>query len=328
MARVLSTDQPLGERFQIGASNAPGLLTCLVVDSTAAGSIAPAAITPGLEGQAIITIGGVAVWSNDFQLQTPRAGGGFVVDLATGFFQVGTDTAGAGHAATVGNFRVFAGFTAFGRATGDAADVQIFDWSGTVFTVGSAAITNGRLVASISAILIAGASNYNFSQGTMVMSALVASFQYTINGFSIIGQANATAALIAQPLALQGMNATGTGATFGASIALVPGTGNTNGNVTFGFSASANGDNGLSRGLVIADALAEPTASTAGRMAFWSATGGIPSFRTAAGNVWKNLCVSAATATAGGGAITPATVSEFLTCNFNGNVRKIALYAA
>lgn len=79
--------------------------------------------------------------------------------------------------------------------------------------------------------------------------------------------------------------------------------------------------------IYVGDATTPPTANSVDGHIYYG-TGGVPAWRTEAGNIVVLSAVSAATASAGGGAAVPLTVSEFLTLTYNGNTRKIALFAA
>lgn len=81
------------------------------------------------------------------------------------------------------------------------------------------------------------------------------------------------------------------------------------------------------RTMFMVDRTAAPSGNPSGGGFHWMETGGLPSWRNTAGDVLVLTLTSAATASAGGGAATPGTVSEFMTVNYKGNVRKIALYA-
>jgi hypothetical protein len=82
----------------------------------------------------------------------------------------------------------------------------------------------------------------------------------------------------------------------------------------------------MSNGLYITDATTAPTGNPATGHFSWS-NSGVPAWRTSAGDICIWNLTTAATATAGGGAAVPATVSEFMTITYKGNTRKIPLFA-
>lgn len=76
----------------------------------------------------------------------------------------------------------------------------------------------------------------------------------------------------------------------------------------------------------VGDRGSEPAANPVGGHIYWS-VGGVPAWRTAAGDIAIWSLTAAATAT-GGAASIPVLAVEYLTFTYNGNVRKIALFAA
>ena len=213
--------------------------------------------------------------------------------LTNGFVSLGATPSASG------DLRVKHGFTWSGRNQANSADRTIVSWgvaANNAIVVGdTAASTPNLLLSTSTGFDLRFASTATMRVGTSTMNFFpsgVADFDVQLTGSAMLG-----------------LHATGTVRT----IAI------------FGAASTAfqSGD----KILFVADRTTAPTGNPTGGGFQWSETGGLPAWRTVAGNVVIFTSTSAATATAGGGAVIPATVSEFLTINFNGNVRKIALYA-
>ena len=115
---------------------------------------------------------------------------------------------------------------------------------------------------------------------------------------------------------LKGMNATGSNS-FAGPVQLIPGlgsgTGCQAGNIEFFGSSGSAQDNAMAFGIYQKDRTAIPTGNpTNSGFYHYSDTGGLPTWRTAAGNTFQITAVGSATASAGGGAAVPLTVLGFV----------------
>ena len=122
----------------------------------------------------------------------------------------------------------------------------------------------------------------------------------------------------------------GAGQSQGGDLRLVFGTGasaSTIGNLSFGGTAANTAWNSMAGGMFVTDRGAAPTGNPTGGYYAWSETGGLPAWRNVAGDILILTMTSAATASAGASGAVPAQVSEYMTINYKGNVRKIPLFA-
>jgi hypothetical protein len=194
----------------------------------------------------------------------------------------------------VGDYRTKHNWTMKGRNAGNTANVGILDWGNTtnnILILGDRAQPNLVITSSLYQICFVAVVDVQYTSSVMDIKTTVANYSITHGGQSVIGLVGATTVR----------------------------------NMSF-FTAAPSFQSG-DRCLFLTDRTAAPTGNPTGGFYQWSETGGLPSWRNAAGDVITWTLTSAAAAAAGAGALTPATVSEFMTINYKGNVRKIALYA-
>ncbi len=215
--------------------------------------------------------------------------------------------------------------------------------AGTVtLRVGSSAaqvqLANGTFAIGVAATNFSGVANTTLG---MSITASATAFN-----FNITGQATSAVGGTGGPIIITGgvtSGASGTrtggfvslisgaGQSQGGDLRMVFGTGagaTTIGNFSFGGTTANTAWNSMAGGSFIADRGAAPTGNPTAGYYLWSETGGLPSWRNVAGDIMIWTLTSANSATAGGVIAIPATCIEFLTVNYKGNVRKVALFAA
>jgi hypothetical protein len=290
--RTLTTTSPL--RIDgIGSADlsANRTLTVLDVSNTSSG-VAPQHAGAADVGKALIATATGSTWSANFQAQDITTTGvvrfGFTPVASTGLMRVGN-----GWTAYFRNFANTADLLGISLGNGGATDTCVFGSFGaagapsSVFTQRNGV---GSLLQSGTTVLQWG------SAGITVVTTGAGVFNFTLsgqiqqNGVTLFGWPNSP-----------------------------------NRNLSIYGDGSQNYQTG-EKIVAVLDRIAEPTAGTAGMYFFYSQNGR-PTWRTGAGDRIEWNSTSAAGATAGGGAALPATVAEFLTIQFNGNVRKIPLYA-
>lgn len=237
--------------------------------------------------------------------------------VTTGSVAIGSLPAGTG------GLRVNQGFTAYGRTVA-ATDRQLWDWGSTAadtLTLGTLA-TETQVVSAFLNINVSGVVSQFNSASVNVAQPLI---QFITGPAEFRINSNSSPSGTGGKFTWRGQNMTGVTST-GGELSAVPGTGTSiNGNLSF--MASPVSWQSMGFGLFIGDRTAAPTGNPTAGHFHWS-EGGVPADRTAAGNITIWSMITASSASAGAATALPALPAEYATVTYNGNVRKLPLYAS
>lgn len=123
-----------GDNNKVTIASAGALVYQFLVDANVSATAALAVsklAASGVNGQAIITTAGVPTWSTDFVAENLTTTGNLLLNNTASVLRIGTTTAGATRAATVGAIRMATGLGLYARNSTDLVDLQVFLQTGT-----------------------------------------------------------------------------------------------------------------------------------------------------------------------------------------------------
>jgi hypothetical protein len=275
---------------------------------------------------------------------------------------------GAASAASAGNIRGARGTNGFViniRNNADSADLTAFSAdtvSGPTLTMGStasggfstlmAAPTAGtvtlRVGSSASQVQLAngtfaiGVATMNFSGAANSTFTMSVTSNATAFNLSITGQTSSAVGGTGGPVIITGGTTSGgSGTRTGGFVGLVSGAGQSaagdlrlvfgtggGANLSIGGTAANTAWQSMAGGAFVADRTAAPTGNPTAGYYWWSETGGLPSWRTVAGDrITWNLVGQTTVGAAGGASALPLTPTVYIQVTHNGTLLVVPAYA-